>query len=980
MKRINHIFAAFGIGVATLTAPAVAQHSTVSPVRANPNDATEIWVTNRDNNSVSVVDTTTGTTTAEITVGVKPRSLAFSPDGSQVFVVNKRGNVPHDVSFVTPVLGFSGTEMRGSLSVIDVNSQTVVNTLPDTEVGVEPYGVSVAPNGMYFAVTGFRSGWITLFDVATQTQLVRHDFNANLSQIPSPLTIGDLDQNMDGLSDQQDPRGFVIHANSDKIFVTHNKSPYISVLSVTLDGSGLPTAIQSDSKIDINTYAPQPIFNPVNVQVLASQGVPRFMEDIALSPDGDLALVPHLLHNVNHDVNFDWTSLDPNFAGDFSNRVYPALTGLDMSTESYDPGTDNSLRLQHELDDTQTPAEYVTFGEPFDTGTQQVVLGGFGVPSPLSSATFKLSYELAPGEEAWLFVGRFINEDLGAPGTLLTNGRFKRPFVGDQAEWLIPATVSGVVVSVQAVILNSRGQILKLSNGVKMSVGQDGFDANEMGYRAGHPGRVLFNAAGDRAVMLNRGSEDVFLFDVADNGNGGKDLTLGNVFPPRLGFVERAPLDTSTPMGDLPLGMTLVDDPTTSNDDSLLYIVNEVTRTLTTLRINWPTRAIFQESDQIPLLLNADIFSQSVRLGNEIFEDASRAQTTGNFNNSCASCHFEGGEDANVWQRPAGPRSTMPVYGGVAATGSMLWKGVRFNMGETGPMFGGENGGHGLFSDADQQGLLDYHNTVPIPLNPNWDLANSSLTPEAALGQDLYFGENSTGMNPTGRSAGCAACHPKVDTLGATAAFTADIFQAFPDVTAGENAEIVDPFCFSLQENIMAQQIRNVNSAVNSDDDYDGNADMDRNSDGWIDIESYTPLNPDNDDDFTRDDPNSYLCPSDPYDPNSPLKLFTRAPGNFSIPTKLGAFSTPPYMHDHSLYSLRSIVDPITQMSDPVYGSPGQLFSNPAYNNTQKWFNEFHDLRGHEDFVQGASKVQIDLVSTDVQDDIENILAFISSL
>ena len=977
MNRNTHLLSALGVGFAALIAPVAAQHSQVTAVAANPNDPTEIWVANRDNNSVSIVDTTSGATLTEIAVGIKPRSLAFSPDGTQLFVANQRGNVPHDVHFQTP---FTGLEVRGSLSVIDVNAKAVVNTLPDIEVGVEPYGVAVAPNGKYFAVTAFRSGWITLFDVATHAQLARHDFNANLNLIPGGLTIGDLDSNMDGLSDQQDPRGFVIHADSDRIYVTHNKSPFISVMSVSLDGNGTPTAIASDSKIDIDTYPFHPIFNPVNVQELKSQGTPRFMEDIALSPDGLLALVPHTLHNVNHDVNFNWTSLDPNFAGDFANRVYPALTGIDTVTNTYDPGNDNSRRLHHELSDTLNPAEYVPFGEPGNAGTQQVVVGGEGSPVLAANATFKLDYQLEPGESAVLYVGRFLQVDLGAAGTLLSNGRFKRPFVGDTAEWFVPGYFGGIVLSAQAVILNGQGQIVKLSNGVKVVPGADGFDPNELGYRAGHPSRVLFNAAGDRAIMLNRGSEDVFLFNVGDDGNGGKDLSLNTVYPERHAFVERAPLDTTTPLGDLPLGWALVDDTSTTNDDSLLYIVNELTRSLTTLRINWATRTVFKEADQIPLLTGPDIFSQSVLLGNEIFEDASRDQTTGNFNNSCASCHFEGGDDANVWQRPAGPRSTMPVYGGAPMTGSILWKGVRFNMGETGPMFGGENGGHGIFTDEEQQGLLDYHNTISVPLNPNWDLNTSSLTALAELGQDLYFGENATGMNPSGRSAGCAACHPKIDVLGSTAFFTADIFTAFPDVAIGENAELVDPFCFSLQENIMNAQIRNVNSGVNVDESGDGMPDLDRNSDGWIDIETYTPLNADDHDDFTRDDPNSYLCPSDPDDPNSPLKVFTRAPGNFSIPTKLGAFSTPPYMHDHSLYSLRTLVDPVAQQEDPVYGSPGQLPGNPDYNGVLKWFNEFHDLRGHEDFVQGASKVQIDLNSTDVDADIEAILAFISSL
>ena len=140
-------------------------------------------------------------------------------------------------------------------------------------------------------------------------------------------------------------------------------------------------------------------------------------------------------------------------------------------------------------------------------------------------------------------------------------------------------------------------------------------------------------------------------------------------------------------MGDLPLGMTMVPDPTTPNDDALIYVQNEATRTLSVLRVNFRTNTIFKEHDQISTHSGQDIFTRSVLIGQELFEDASRAQTSGNFNNACSSCHLEGGTDSNVWQTPAGPRSTTPVHGGSLLTGMMLWKGVRLNLGETGPMF-----------------------------------------------------------------------------------------------------------------------------------------------------------------------------------------------------------------------------------------------------------------------------------------------------
>ena len=198
--------------VVLTTLPVSAQHVRVSAVVVDPTDPDEVWVCNRDNDSVSVVDRGTDPpTVTEIPVGVKPRSLAFSLDGSTVFVANQRGNVPIDRNFVTP---FDGSELRGTVSVIDAGTRQVTTTL--THVGVEPYGIAVAPNGAWFAVSGFRSGTIRFYDAASLTHLATHQYLRNLSSIPAPFTMADVDSNRDGLADLGDPRGFVIRADSPR--------------------------------------------------------------------------------------------------------------------------------------------------------------------------------------------------------------------------------------------------------------------------------------------------------------------------------------------------------------------------------------------------------------------------------------------------------------------------------------------------------------------------------------------------------------------------------------------------------------------------------------------------------------------------------------------------------------------------------------------------------------------------------------------
>ena len=970
--RSLSLFSLFAAGL--VPSIASAQHAQVSSVAVQPGNFFRVWVCNKDNGTVSVIDVSNNHVLAEIPVGVHPTSLAFDQEGTHVFVANRRGNVPIDRNFVTP---FNGSELRGTVSVIDVATLAVTNTLSD--VGVEPYGIATAPNGKYFAVTGTREGTLKFYDAHSLAPLVTLQFPRDLNHIPAGLTMADADHNRDGVADTGDPRGFVIRADSSRLYVVHNKSSYVSVIDVTLNGSGLPTAAAIASKIDVDQYPYDPVFNPVPVQTIQSQGKPRFLEDIALSPDGAHLAVPHLLANVNHDVNFNF---GPGLAGAFANRIYPALTILDAANNSFGNPGDGSRRLHNELSDPLHPAEFVPFGRGKQmTGGGVPTLGGIGDPIPGANITFVLS-GLAPGQTAQLILGQTeANLFMGNAGTLLVRPRVVRPMTGSTLAFTIPSNLSNFTGIAQALVTDPSGE-QAYSTALRFVTGAAGHGLNKMGYRAGHPEFARYSPSGHSLLMLNRGSEDLFLYKVTGN-----DLELQTVFPPRYGFTPRAALDLGTPMGDLPLGMAVVPDITTTNDDARVYVINEGTRTLSVLRVDWTAGTIQKLKNQIPTHVGPDAMTDSQRLGQELFEDASRPQTSGNFNNSCASCHFEGGEDANVWQRPAGPRSTMPTYGGTLGTGLILWKGVRLNMGETGPMFGGENGGTGIFSDAEQAAMRDFHEIMPFPLNPNLNPIGSGYGSLAALGKDLYFGQNNTGLNPSLRHAGCAVCHPDFESnpgsFPGPRFYTADFLN--PQLTHGETLGQLDPTCFSLQQNIVAINIRNVNTAANADLNNDGIPENDRNFDGYGDLETYAIMNADKDDPFRRDDGNSYLCPCDPAtDPNcdstNPFTRFLRNKVLFSIPQKMGSFASAPYFHDHVAYTLRALLDPEAQATSPIYGSPAFPGQQP-YPGLNKIFNEAHDVRGHEQFVPGISKVQLTLQSgVNVDNDIEALLAYISSL
>lgn len=951
--------------------PASAQSVQTSSVVPDPLDPQVVWVANRDNHTVGRLDTRTGAL-VEVAVGIHPRTLTVTPDGSRVLVANQRGDVPIARHFLTP---FAGNEERGSVSVINTATMQVATTL--TDCGVEPYGIALAPNGSWFAVSAFRSGKVSFYETATLQKLFEHQYPRDLALLPPGLTVADADANRDGIADLGDPRGFTIDANNAHVWVTHFKSPYISRLDLVSGPQGLPASVSLGAKISLDDYAFDPIFNPVPVQDVLSQGKPRFLEDIALTPDGTRALIPHVLHNVNHDVGHVFA------VPHALNRVYPALTVIDAGTASYGAPNDVSTRLHHELTDEPTPAEVVAYGPSGTTSNgDRIVLGVEG--SPILGQPLEMVISGAqPGDLAVIALGSdeaFI-PTLG--GTVLLRPRMRVPVINGRATFTIPNVPAfrDTAFLVQAVVFVAGSNERVWSNAMRLVLEYTGHEPGTLGHRAGQPSRVLVNQSGDHAVLLNRGSEDVFLYSVS-----GSELRLRDTFPPRFGHMERAALDTTTPLGDVPTGMALVPDLASGNDDAWLYVLNEGTRTLSVLRVDFQAGVVQQAGPQLATHAGPDAMTLAERLGQELFEDASRAQTADNFNNSCASCHFEGGEDGNVWQRESGPRSTMPVYGGSDLTGIGLWKGQRLHMGETGPMFTGENGGTGILTPTEQDALVAYHSHLPVPLNPNLDPVTGDLTAQAAFGQDLFFGTNDTGLNSALRAAGCVSCHPRFDTGGAnpgTRFFTADFLD--PLLTSGNELGNLDPFCFSLLESQLQNNLQQVNSGVNLDLDNDGMPDIDRNGDGFDDRETYAVLYADREERFRRDDPNSYLCPCTPgqpnCDPNDPFRRFVRRADTFSIPTKLGVHSSGPYFHDHVAYSLRSLLNPAGQALDPVYGSPAFAGQQP-YPGMNKFLNGVHDIIGDSTFG-AVPEVQLGLQSgspAQARVDMEAILAFIRSL
>ncbi|TDQ78446.1 YVTN family beta-propeller protein [Dongia mobilis] len=111
-------------------------------------DGSWVYVSLREENRVAVVDTSTRNLIGSIEVGRNPIQVYATPDGRSVYVANQG----------------SADEPADTVSVIDVASRTVVNTI---RTGMGAHGVVVADDSDWAFVTNIMDGTVSAIEVAT---------------------------------------------------------------------------------------------------------------------------------------------------------------------------------------------------------------------------------------------------------------------------------------------------------------------------------------------------------------------------------------------------------------------------------------------------------------------------------------------------------------------------------------------------------------------------------------------------------------------------------------------------------------------------------------------------------------------------------------------------------------------------------------------------------------------------------------------
>ncbi|MGH1454528.1 MAG: YVTN family beta-propeller repeat protein [Paracoccaceae bacterium] len=153
---------------------------------ASPVLAEEIWVTNEKDDTVSVIDTATMTVTRTIPTGERPRGITFSHDYSRVYICASdsdtvqvmdpnTGEILHDLpsgedpeQFVLHPNDrhlYIANEDDAITTVVDTETRKVIAQI---DVGIEPEGMAVSPDGKIAITTSETTNMAHWIDTETR--------------------------------------------------------------------------------------------------------------------------------------------------------------------------------------------------------------------------------------------------------------------------------------------------------------------------------------------------------------------------------------------------------------------------------------------------------------------------------------------------------------------------------------------------------------------------------------------------------------------------------------------------------------------------------------------------------------------------------------------------------------------------------------------------------------------------------------------
>jgi uncharacterized protein (TIGR03437 family) len=272
-------------------------------------DDSELAVSNPDANTVSIftVAGDQNTKVAEVTVGTTPTGVAFSSDGTRLYVANHRENT---VSVVSQQQGYSGG-----------TGWAVTGTI---QVGTQPYGMVLSASGQKLYVSNTQSNTVsvintgtnqvtaTISNVGPQPRGLAITHGANVTDAMQTVYVTDFlalpsgNGHLDGFDDSK--AGFVtaISVASDTVIGTIELQPMANT-GLLADGDALqhiaPPASPTTADFKFTTGA-----YPNQLNNIVTHGNFAYVPSTASSPDGPVRFnvnVQSLISVINVATNQD---------------------------------------------------------------------------------------------------------------------------------------------------------------------------------------------------------------------------------------------------------------------------------------------------------------------------------------------------------------------------------------------------------------------------------------------------------------------------------------------------------------------------------------------------------------------------------------------------------------------------------------------------------------------------------------------------
>ena len=282
------------------------------------------YVTNRDSNNISVIDTATNTEVdvdgnpnngiTKIPVGTAPVGVAVTPDGAFVYVTNQNSN---NVSVIATA---TNTEVD-----VDGNSGNGITRIP---LGTSPQGVAVRPPGTFVYVTNFISDDVSVIDTATNTEV---DVDGNPGNGITRIRVGNA------------PSGVAVTPNGAFVYVASYFDNNVSVINtatntevaripvgsaphgvtVTPDGAFVYVTNQNSNNVSVIDTATN---TEVDVDGNPGNGITRIPvgnapSGVAVTPDGVFVYVVNQVIDNNVSVIDTATNTEVDVDGNPGNGI-----------------------------------------------------------------------------------------------------------------------------------------------------------------------------------------------------------------------------------------------------------------------------------------------------------------------------------------------------------------------------------------------------------------------------------------------------------------------------------------------------------------------------------------------------------------------------------------------------------------------------------------------------------------------------------